>query len=887
VSVCSFCCAAVVKFFSFHQRRCQQLHMRVLVAALFYVFISNNHMNTSSSASLLLPQPGWRAATSILALVLLLCVSHASAAARRPDTSAIAVQPRISGVYPHLTMTNTHGECGVGAVVPWADRLWVITYAPHEPKGSTDKLYEITPGLEQIIRPESVGGTPANRFIHRATNQLNIGPYFIDAERQVRVLSPEVAPGRYTATAAHLTDPNRLYIYTMEAGLYDVDARDLSVIVRYPDVQGKGDRFIFGYHGKGAYSGQGLLAVGNNGRPQRQNDPTGPAGVLATWDGTTVAENGGSYTDDHLANPPSHGPAAVAAQPHFLAGWEQYSRTQTCEVTGPGGLFGNPNPATDPIWATGFDAKSVLLRVMEDTTWSTWRLPKGSYSHDGSHGWHTEWPRIRQLDPADPDSLYLMHMHGIFFDFPQSFSAANFAGLAPISNYYKMPTDYAMFNGEIVMGKNDLSKFDNHLALRNQSNLWFGSMEDIRNWGAPAGHGAVWMNEAVAAGQSSDPFLVQGFTSRTLHLRNLGDSPLELEIQSSPGTPEWTTVRSVRVPAGAYVYELLADVDAPWLRLQATGASRNVTAFFHLHSPYPHAHPADSAEFAALPDIGDERPSSDGLIRVRNNDDLSLEFASTAGYHIIDGELGFADSAASAAEQQLRQQAATQKPFGSDAASVWIEESGVRYRLPRLHPDYDAPFASGWARGEREVVTERALLNCHGTFYEVPRRNSGGHRKMRAVATHGKRITDFAAWRGLFVLSGILDDAPIANNLIRNPDGSAALWLGEVDDLWRMGEPRGTGGPWQNTEVAAHAPSDPYLMYGYDRKAITLSSSEAATLTIEVDFLADDSWSTYQSFALKAGERITHQFPAGYHAHWMRVVSDTATTASAQLHYGP
>ncbi|MFU8894706.1 MAG: hypothetical protein ACNA8L_13890, partial [Luteolibacter sp.] len=212
------------------------------------------------------------------------------------------------------------------------------------------------------------------------TNQLNIGPYFIDAERNVRVLSPEVAPGRHTATAAHLADPNRLYLFTMESGVYDVDARDLSFTVRYPDVQPRGDRFIFGYHGKGAYTGQGLFVVGNNGRPQNQQDPTGPAGVLATWDGTTVADNGGTFTGDHLPNPESHGPAAVDPQPHFLAGWNHVSRTQTCEVTGPGGIFGSANPETDPVWTTGFDAKSVLVRVMENREWNLWRLPKGSYS---------------------------------------------------------------------------------------------------------------------------------------------------------------------------------------------------------------------------------------------------------------------------------------------------------------------------------------------------------------------------------------------------------------------------------------------------------------------------------------------------------------------------
>ncbi len=65
--------------------------------------------------------------------------------------------PEISGIYPHLATFNEEGECGTGAVVPWADRLWVISYAPHKPTGSTDKLYEITPSLEQIIRSESIG----------------------------------------------------------------------------------------------------------------------------------------------------------------------------------------------------------------------------------------------------------------------------------------------------------------------------------------------------------------------------------------------------------------------------------------------------------------------------------------------------------------------------------------------------------------------------------------------------------------------------------------------------------------------------------------------------------------------------------------------------------
>ena len=38
--------------------------------------------------------------------------------------SANADITSVSGVYPHLAMLNDEGECGTGAVVPWAGDLW-------------------------------------------------------------------------------------------------------------------------------------------------------------------------------------------------------------------------------------------------------------------------------------------------------------------------------------------------------------------------------------------------------------------------------------------------------------------------------------------------------------------------------------------------------------------------------------------------------------------------------------------------------------------------------------------------------------------------------------------------------------------------------------------
>ena len=770
-------------------------------------------------------------------------------------------------------MTSSNNEVGPGAVVPWANRLWVLTYGPHQPNGSDDKLYEIDTNLVRVTRPESIGGTPANRMIHDESGQLIMGPHFIDTNRMVTTIPYAAMPGRHTANARHLADPtNKVYFFTMEDGLYEVDVNTKAVATVYPDVQGNGDDHLHGYHGKGAYSGQGLLVVANNGRNWNTGDPTGESGVLAAWDGSL---------------------------PHA---WTEFFRVQHCEVTGPGGLHGNPDPATDPIWTTGFDAKSVILRTLEDGVPHTWRLPKGSYTQDGSHGWYTEWPRIRKLDDGNPvtEDPWLMHMHGIFFDFPETFSSGDYSGLSPICSYYKMPVDYGIFNGQLVIGKNDASKFSNAFVPRAQSNLWFGDPAHLTNWGAPSGHGGVWLDEDVGAAAVSEPFLVNEFSRVTLHLSHTTASGLEVDIETSVGDGSWTAHSTVALPesgAGGYAFTLLNDLSVAWIRLKARNAATGLSAYFLLGNPYPHSASATNA-FIDLPDIMQTNNYSDGLVRVMAGADLKLEYASrvagsdgvsgSPAYHRVGGLMELGRITNAPAEAAVRANIATTKDFGSDRASAWVTDGSDRLRLPRLHHLYDGPFGSGWARGFRETVTERSMLNCHGTFYEIPRDSSGGRRRMRPLATHVKRITDFASWRGLFVLTGVRNDATATNHVYRTDAGDAALWLGEIDDVWRMGEPRGVGGPWKDMAVTAGTPSDAYLMYGYDRKALTLSHRHglSVTFTIEVDFLGNNTWSTYDTITVPAGESVTHLFPTGYQAHWVRVTSDVTTTASAQFVYG-
>ena len=210
---------------------------------------------------------------------------------------AVAAQPPrtvaelkcFSGRYPHLAVFNDNAECGIGAVVPWAGKLWVVTYAPHAPRGGDDKLYEIDPRLRIEARPESIGGTPANRLIHRESNQLFIGPYCIDADGNVRVIPYTKALGRPTATARHLSDPaNKVYTFTMEEGLYEIDVHSLEVKTIHKDMHAEGAvDYLPGYHGKGGYTGQGRLVVANNGYKGKDRDVSfyDFAGCLAEWDG--------------------------------------------------------------------------------------------------------------------------------------------------------------------------------------------------------------------------------------------------------------------------------------------------------------------------------------------------------------------------------------------------------------------------------------------------------------------------------------------------------------------------------------------------------------------------------------------------------------------------
>jgi hypothetical protein len=188
----------------------------------------------------------------------------------------------------------------------------------------------------------------------------------------------------------------------------------------------------------------------------------------------------------------------------------------------------------------------------------------------------------------------------------------------------------------------------------------------------------------------------------------------------------------------------------------------------------------------------------------------------------------------------------------------------------------------------REVATERDLLNCSGTFYELPAENADGFAKIRPIASHNFRIYDYASYRGMLIVTGIDAKAAKGNpHVIVSEDGKAAVWAGVIDDLWQMGKPVGEGGPWKNSAVKAGIASDPYLIGFYDKRSLLLShdSKETVTFKIEVEPIGHGPWMKYKAVVVGTGETFKFEFPDSFQSRWIRFVADTDCKTTAWLKY--
>ncbi|NCB44856.1 MAG: hypothetical protein EOM59_19870, partial [Clostridia bacterium] len=507
-------------------------------------------------------------------------------------------------------------------------------------------------------------------------------------------------------------------------------------------------------------------------------------------------------------------------------------RNQFTEVTGPGGIYGNKNPESDPIWSTGWDYKSVLLGVRENGEWAFYRLPKASHSYDGAHGWNTEWPRIRDIGtPSEPNLL--MTMHGLFWKFPQNFKSSDASGIRPRSAYLKVIGDFTRWNDQLVFGCDDSAQkeFLNKRKVKgsiegpgqSNSNLWFTSGDKPDQLGPTTAEGSIWINESVKGGVPSDPFLFSGWTERCAWIKNDGNQHVQFLFEvDKNGNKEWTRLKVVDVEAKSTLFLPFSEKETgEWVRVTAN-KNTSATVTFSYTAKDGRQTNADKM-FNGIADVNDKN-NSGGLLYGLGDNRRSLGILANTtengqtietGYYEMKDEFELVRTEDPKTSAFIRDKfAIPQQVVSIDEGSVLIvDDKNRRWRLPLGDDKFTEATNKGELRICREVATERDLFNCHGTFYELPAENADGFAKIRPIASHQFKINDYASYRGMLIITGVnMQNSAENPHIIISDDQKAAVWAGVIDDLWQMGKPTGHGGPWVDDKVQANETSDPFLI---------------------------------------------------------------------------
>lgn len=455
-----------------------------------------------------------------------------------------------SGVVPHLAQVAELGpprsEIGVGCLMPWAGKLYVLNYNSHKQKsGRGVSLRAIDPNMNMEVVPETLGvdGTYTNRFVHYPTNQIVIGPHVIEADHTIHTIS-QLQPLRVCGTTKHISDPDNLcYVLCMEGELFELNLRtyachQIADLNQALNTEGEGK-----VHFKDCFCDYGRLVVCSNEYFEEDWKRQRSQGRLAQWDGNLEHQ------------------------------WEILERKPFTTISGRHG-FGQT------IFATGWDQASAILKVFTDCDqkWTTYRLPKASHCFD--HKWQTEWPRIREVE----HERFLMDHHGMFYELSPWAFGGRVWGVRPISTHLWVLGDFCSWRGMLVMGADNASPSNGQspTTAEPQSGLWFGKTDDLWQFGKPKGWGGVWWEQQVQSNQPSDPYLMTGFDNKCLHVSQEGGQDITVTIEVDfQGHGKFNAYHHLNIGNDGYaVYNFPSGFSAHWVRLVADQDSV-LSAQFH------------------------------------------------------------------------------------------------------------------------------------------------------------------------------------------------------------------------------------------------------------------------------------------------------------------
>ena len=246
------------------------------------------------------------------------------------------IEPKnFSGIIPSLAQVAGLGtkrsEIGVGCMMPWNGKLYIVNYCSHKKDGNGVGMRVIDENLQMIMHPEAVDGTYANRFVHFHTNRMIIGPHVVDPDHNVTTI-PELMPCRLCGVANHLTDKNLVYVLSMEGEVFELNPITFEcnqIMDLQDDLGTEGEGMV---HFKDCYCHYGRFVVCSNEYHEADWKRERNQGRLAEWDGKK---------------------------------WTILERKPFVCVHGRGSFAGT-------IFASGWDQASAILKVFteDDKTWA-------------------------------------------------------------------------------------------------------------------------------------------------------------------------------------------------------------------------------------------------------------------------------------------------------------------------------------------------------------------------------------------------------------------------------------------------------------------------------------------------------------------------------------
>jgi len=381
--------------------------------------------------------------------------------------------------------------------------------------GGVGTVWKLDKYLELEKVAEEAGRSHGLRFYHDDTDKIALGSYVIDDEGVHEVGQVN---GRYQAWRAceHRTDPDTLIHVTSGDELCELNPETQEVSL-VTDMWDTGNRHLFGLE---KYDGNIYAVSSSDG--------------LYYWDGAAwnLVESG-------------------------------YYRA--LNALREGGV----------LIAFGWDDCSAFLNFTPDgTMWTKYRLPKAHDFWGHSDATNT---RIRHVNPH----ATLADLFGICYIVTDGYGTPGVPSTfipKPMGNHLSTFEDFTTWRGRLaVLGT--ANWFRSHERSGADTGLRVMTLEDLYQMGKPHGHGGVWNGTSVGAGETSDPFLINGFDQKTIHLET--DAATDYTIQVDPiGDGSWKDYDTVSFSGSGYDTYIMSG-DAVWARVKSSDAV-TATAWFNM-----------------------------------------------------------------------------------------------------------------------------------------------------------------------------------------------------------------------------------------------------------------------------------------------------------------